>query len=480
VDERLIKAGLDSTTRVPPEVIVIPDSPAELCPELGPPPEVFTAPAPVGAPQVPSPAAPKAPPAQPPDLQPEPEPELPRPPSSRRRARSGVGYAAAFAIVAAFGATVYGVLWGVVWLGGELAQAVMRVAPYVALAVMVLALAGWALGVRLPRGRQRSVYGAPRRSGLARAGAVLGGTAHASGVAVRVGVIGVGALTRTVTRVAQGGPLRAAPDGVEIGRVTGAGQDGFGAPVAGAPLVLRDQSGAPLSPTRRTASGVPVDSARAQLADLVAGERVRRAERQAARQGMPAGSGYAAHLPGADGAGAGYAPAAEPMTLGARMLTRVFGPAEAGQESAQRSAGRDPSVEWTFSDWLYAPGSPRVERLTGGLPTEWMTDRLTERWCDRMRSAWSSEQVRGQWSDGQRMGIIAMGGPCRFCAVGFLFDESDPNGWGRDGSIFTHVDREKLFARYGQEFLMQVSDLFERGANPAQCADYVEQYYARV
>jgi hypothetical protein len=455
VEDRTIKTG---SNPVPPEVIVIPDSPAELCPELGPPPQVF---APTLTPQ------PKAPPAEPPRAAPEPEPVAPQ---RQARQRLAVGYAVAAAIIAAFGATLYGILWGLAWLIGTAAHWVAQIAPYVGLAVLVAGIAGWALGLRLPRGRQRNRYGTPRRSALARTGAVIGGTAHASGVAARVGVIGVGALTRTVTRVAGGGPLRtAAPDGVEIGRA-----------IPGASLMLRDQSGAPLSPVRRTATGAPVDSARAQLSELFAGERARRAERFAARRGAPASVGYATYLPDG-GAALGYGQVAEPMTFGARMLTRVFGPAgaEAGQVPALRP-GRDPSIDWTFSEWLYAPGQPVIARQTGDVPTEWMTDNLTARWCDRLRSAWSSEQVHGQWSAGQR-GAILWGEctPCQFCAVGFLFDESDPNGWAQDGSIYTHRDRDKLFARYGQEFLMSVSDQFEAGASPAQCADYVEQFLPR-
>jgi hypothetical protein len=458
VEDRTIKTGSDPATRVPPEVIVIPDSPAELCPELGPPPQVF-APTPT--------LQPKALPAEPPRATSEPEPA----PSAQRstRQRPAVGYATAATIIAAFGATLYGILWGLAWLIGTAAHWVVQIAPYVGLAVLVMGIAGWALGMRLPRGRQRSRYGTPRRSALARTGAVIGGTVHAGGVAARVGVIGVGALTRTVTRVAGGGSLRTpALDGVEIGRA-----------VPGAPLMLRDQSGAPLSPVRRTATGAPVDSARAQLSELFVAERARRAERRAARQGAPAATGYAAYLP--DGGAAPSYGQQEPMTFGARMLTRVFGPAsaEVGQASALRP-GRDPSIDWTFSEWLYAPGQPVIQRQITDVPTEWMTDNLTARWCDRLRSAWSSEQVHGQWSAGQR-GAILWGEctPCQFCAVGFLFDESDPNGWAQDGSIYTHRDREKLFTRYGQEFLMSVSDLFEAGATPAQCADYVEQFFPR-
>lgn len=137
-----------------------------------------------------------------------------------------------------------------------------------------------------------------------------------------------------------------------------------------------------------------------------------------------------------------------------------------------------PGVDASFANWLFAPGAewskgPDPKRSGLNIPNEWLTDDLTGRWVRRMRTARTSETVHGQWSEQSAWG-------CKFCAVGFLFDESDPDGWDQSGDIWMHKDRDELFARYGRDWLMGVSDRFEGGWSLDQCAGYVESQLLSV
>lgn len=179
---------------------------------------------------------------------------------------------------------------------------------------------------------------------------------------------------------------------------------------------------------------------------------------------------------------------AREMTRPAALATWLFGPAEgpvgygasasgvlsrnrwATQSPGMGASRLDPSIDRTFSAWLFdesAPWSRGDGRPVQGLRLSIEDLTLTHRWCDRMRSASSSELVHGEWSHRTMFG-------CRFCAVGFLFDESDPNGWDNSGDIWKHRDAEKLFARYGRDFLMDVSNIFEGGTPLPAVADFVE------
>lgn len=138
-----------------------------------------------------------------------------------------------------------------------------------------------------------------------------------------------------------------------------------------------------------------------------------------------------------------------------------------------------PGVDASFASWLFDPGQswsqgPDTKALD--VPIEWLTDGLTERWVHRMRTADESEQVHGSWAAAHR--LSPMNRPSRFCAVGFLFDEWDPDGWENMGTygapMFRHRDHEMMLARYGRDFLMSVSDAFEGGATLDWCANYVQ------
>jgi hypothetical protein len=250
------------------------------------------------------------------------------------------------------------------------------------------------------------------------------------------------------------------------------------------------------SPLRGSAGNATVVG---QLSELWVAERARSAEfrvqRHAGTQVYPGGYGA-----GGYGAGlySGYTPGVDPAqeaTLGARVLTRMFGDPDPGAAIAARGgveigrsrvAHRDPTVDWSFSEWLFDPGQAHNQEVgeklaVADIPTEWMTDRLTSRWCQRLRTS-QSQEVRGSWAAGSAMSLVNR--PCRFCAVGFLYDESDPNGWYNIGTYggprWAHHDQKKMYDRYGMEFLMATSDMFEEGASLAQCADFVESWHPSV
>jgi hypothetical protein len=113
-------------------------------------------------------------------------------------------------------------------------------------------------------------------------------------------------------------------------------------------------------------------------------------------------------------------------------------------------------------------------RVAGSdVPIEWLVDTLTNRWIRRMRTATIDDQVFNTF-------MSRDGGRCRFCAVGFLWDESDPNGWYNGGTWavprWRHRDAEALFDRYGLEFLWNISNLYEaKVMNLKQLADLVEK-----
>lgn len=483
VSERLVKPGLDQS----PEIIVIPsfDSPADLgpgflLPPLAPAP-VSLAPAP--AKPVPAPAPAEAPaPAQAP-AEPALEKTVQPPGINRARVAVGVRWGMAFGIVATTGVALYGALWGLWWLGVSAVHAAIRIAPVGGLIVLAGLAAMWLLGGRgasagTPRGFRAGAYGPHGQSrALSRTGAVVRGLARATGVGTKVTVIGLSGLTRTVTRVATGAPV--------VGDVGAASAPGDG--------VARAADGSPL---RGSAGNATVAG---QLSELWVAERARsaqsRAQRHAGSQVYP--GGYAA---GGQAAGlySGYAPGVDPAqeaTLGARVLTRLFGDPDPGAAMATRGgvevdrarvAHRDPTVDWSFSEWLFDPAQAHNQEVgeklaVADIPTEWMTDRLTSRWCQRMRTS-QSQEVRGSWAAGNAMRLVNR--PCRFCAVGFLYDESDPNGWYNIGTYgaprWAHHDQKKMYDRYGLEFLMATSDMFEGGASLAQCANFVESWHPSV
>lgn len=483
VSERLVKPGLDQS----PEIIVIPsfDSPADLgpgflLPPLAPAP-VSLAPAPAKPVPVPAPAEAPAP-AQAP-AEPALEKTVQPPGINRARVAVGVRWGMAFGIVATTGVALYGALWGLWWLGVSAVHAAIRIAPVVGLIVLAGLAAMWLLGGRgasagTPRGFRAGAYGPHGQSrALSRTGAVVRGLARATGVGTKVTVIGLSGLTRTVTRVATGAPV--------VGDVGAAGAPGGG--------VARAADGSPLR------SGAGNATVAGQLSELWVAERARsaqsRAQRHAGSQVYP--GGYAA---GGQAAGlySGYAPGVDPAqeaTLGARMLTRLFGDPDPGAAMAARGGGevdrarvahRDPTVDWSFSEWLFDPAQAHNQEVgeklaVADIPTEWMTDRLTSRWCQRMRTS-QSQEVRGSWAAGNAMRLVNR--PCRFCAVGFLYDESDPNGWYNIGTYgaprWAHHDQKKMYDRYGLEFLMATSDMFEGGASLAECANFVESWHPSV
>jgi hypothetical protein len=178
---------------------------------------------------------------------------------------------------------------------------------------------------------------------------------------------------------------------------------------------------------------------------------------------------------------AGVSAAPAPSRGSGRLATMLFGSDSATAYFANPGAdlgivGKLRRRSMRGSD----PGDPRFVRA-GDVPVEWMVDGLTERWVARMRAAHPDGGVIGTFrADGG-------GWRCntRFCAVGFLLDESDPNGWYNAGTWATpryrHRDLEKLYPRYGRVFLWNISNMFDAQQwNLLDCAAHVEQEMGMV
>jgi hypothetical protein len=439
--------GPDAETKAPaPEIVIIPDSPAELCPELGP---VAKDAAP--AVEAPVPVLPMPAPVVVPV--PTPLPSVPQTrPSPQPNNRLGLGVGIGVGVVAA-ALTV----WGAYVALGAASSAVesawntaTRTLPWLLLLIPL-----W-VGARVARVR------------------ALGGTVMAREAARSVGQLvrgagvvasGVGRVSMGAVRLATGQPARVRTYGVP------AATTGWRARVAGVvtpqPVAIApeiewvDEAGNPVpvgTPVAWDAHGTP--------------------------------SQWAGVAPAAPVAPAPTVAAPESMTRGAAVLTRLFGAPDA-QRGAARSAGaqqvadtRDPSMDWSFADWLFDEDA-QWNRTGDGQPsreilTEWLTDGLTERWIDRMRSASPREEVHGAWA-APSGAMSVTNRPCRFCAVGLLYDEFDPNGWVNMGTYgapsFAHRGREQMYARYGRDFLMRVSDGFENeGWSMNNCAAFVEAH----
>jgi hypothetical protein len=438
MDNMKIDWGPAADVRAPaPEIVIIPDSPAELCPELGPvAADAVVAPVPVmpmSAPVVVPVPAPVASVRQ-------------TPPSPQPNNRLGLGVGIGVGVVAAVLA-----VWGVYVALGAASSAVesawnttTRTLPWLALIPLL-----W-LGWRVSRVSAR------------------GGSAMAREAARGVGQLAYGAgwLAAGVGRASMGAARLA----------------------TGAPAPARLAYGAPAW------SPVPVSGWRARVAGAVVPAPVAIEPEiewvDEAGNPVPVGTPVAwdAHGNPSQWAGVAISPpvtpspavaAPESMTRGAAVLTRLFGAPDADRsviqsaDAAQVVDTRDPSMDWSFADWLFDESAPWAagdgRSLPPGTPLSIEDMTLTTRWCKRMRASSAGEEVHGQWS--QR----STWGGCRFCAVGLLFDESDPDGWDTDGSIFTHRDRDKLLARYGREFLMGVSNGFEtQGWSMNDCAAFVE------
>jgi X-X-X-Leu-X-X-Gly heptad repeat protein len=458
MDDMKIDWGPAADVRAPaPEIVIIPDFPAELsprlsaelCPELGP--VAKDAPVTVAAPV---PAMPMSAPVVVPA--PTPLASVPQtPPSPQPNNRLGLGVGIGVGVVAA-ALTV----WGAYVALGAASSAVSsawdtatRTLPWLLLLIPL-----W-VGARVARVRALGATVMAREAArsvgqLARgAGAVASGVGRASAGAVRLAT-GQPARAHTYATPAATTGWRARVAGVVAPQ-----------PVAVAPEVeWVDEDGNPVpvgTPVAWDARGNPSQWAGVALSAPVA--------------------------PSPTAAGP------ESMTRGAAVLTRLFGAPDA-QRGAVSAVGtqqvadtRDPSMDWSFADWLFDEDA-QWNRTGDGQPsreilTEWLTDGLTERWIDRMRSASPREEVHGAWAASRDMSFANR--PCRFCAVGLLYDESDPNGWVNMGTYgapsFMHRDREKMYARYGRDFLMRVSDGFENeGWSMNNCAAFVEAHLGKA
>jgi hypothetical protein len=471
MDNIKIDWGPAAETKAPaPEIVIIPDSPAELCPELGPvskdAPVAVEAPVPV----MPIPACAVVPAPAPPASVPESKP-------AAQPNRIGLGVGIGVGVVAAV-LTVWGAYVALGAASSAVASAwdtTMRTLPWLLLIPLlwlgwrvarVRGLGGAVMAREAARSAGRLVYGA---------GWVVAGVGRASMGAVRMATG-----QPTPIRAAYGAPAWSPAVGAQVSgwraRVANAAAvTGLAAPAPGeveTEIEWVDEAGNPVpvgTPVAWDARGNPIQWA--GVAAPVA----------------PAAGSYS-------GMASAQSPAAvagpESMTRGAAVLTRLFGAPDADRpdaavaaDAAQVADTRDPNVDWSFADWLFDENA-EWNRTGDGQPsreilTEWLTDGLTARWIGRMRSASPREEVHGAWADANAMSLTNR--PCRFCAVGLLYDEFNPDGWVNVGTygapMFMHRDREQMYARYGRDFLVRVSDGFEtENWSMNNCAAFVEAH----
>lgn len=105
-----------------------------------------------------------------------------------------------------------------------------------------------------------------------------------------------------------------------------------------------------------------------------------------------------------------------------------------------------------------------------------LLDSLTQRWIDRLRAATPRDIVYGSWMTQET-------DRCKFCAVGFLWDEFDSDRWyvaARSRMIggikrWYHRDASLMFRAYGPKFLWFISDKHDSGEwDTRQIASFVE------
>lgn len=197
---------------------------------------------------------------------------------------------------------------------------------------------------------------------------------------------------------------------------------------------------------------------------------------------MPRRSGLAAR---AFGAGS-VAVNAHGERVQGRTARLLYGPSSPAAQLEAMIAGRrhDGALGWLRDRSRGLSGRPDPLAHSSDIPIEFMVtmESLTKRWVDRMRAARPKDQVHGVWMDDSM-------GYCRFCAVGFLWDEFDHDRWfvhSRSRAFggfkrWYHRDADRLFKQFGHKFLWYISDQYENGVcdggvgwSLAQCADFVE------
>lgn len=169
------------------------------------------------------------------------------------------------------------------------------------------------------------------------------------------------------------------------------------------------------------------------------------------------------------------------VIAGRPLSTGVVGWVTGGQRRAAREPaahghGQSSPAAFDYSD---SPGAPDVsdspldfssDVLIEDLVGLGRSGGLTKRWISRLVRATPNDQVFGSWR-------VKSGGKCRYCAVGFLWDEMDPDGWYSVGrGRYLHRDIKKSFEMYGIEFLWNISNMYEaRVWSLKDCAAHVQR-----
>jgi hypothetical protein len=224
------------------------------------------------------------------------------------------------------------------------------------------------------------------------------------------------------------------------------------------------------------ALGVPVSVPhRGVVASLVFGSGARGAA--AAVGSVPRRSGLSARVLGAGS----VAVNAHGEPVQGRFSMLLFGPASPTAQLAALANGRRADG---LAGWLRDVTRPRGRVVpSSDIPLEHLVivDSLTQRWIDRLRAATPKDLVYGSWMDDSM-------GRCRFCAVGFLWDEFDSDRWfvqSRSRMFggfkrWYHRDASLMFRTYSPKFLWHISNMHDSGEwSTHQVANFVEQVVLR-
>jgi hypothetical protein len=219
--------------------------------------------------------------------------------------------------------------------------------------------------------------------------------------------------------------------------------------------------------------GIPmVVPHRGVLASLVLGSAARGAA--AAVGSVPRRSGVSARVLGAGSVSVN----AHGERVQGRVSTFLFGPLSPTAQLAALANGRRSGGAVGRLRDLVRPREKGGLGQSSDIPLDYLVllDSLTQRWIDRLRAAGPKDVVYGSWmaDDTDR---------CRFCAVGFLWDEFDSDRWfvaARSRMIagfkrWYHRDAELLFRAYGPKFLWFISNMHDSGEwSTGQVASFVE------
>jgi hypothetical protein len=238
------------------------------------------------------------------------------------------------------------------------------------------------------------------------------------------------------------------------------------------------------STTVTTPVAAPVGARRVSLLGRIAGVPAAQVTSRGAVLGAPYRSVWSQMLLGGSGP-APVAPGGKPQSVVSRLM---FGDTSPTAQVAAVMAGRQISfgvvgaltgARRRVRAAESSSADDRMLAMSSDVPIVYLVGMgdLTTRWVRRMRMASQDDQVFQAWR-------VKSYGKCRYCAVGFLWDEFDPNGWYsvgsvrglRTGTAYLHRDAAKIYKIYGVEWLWNVVNMYEsQEFTLQQIASHVER-----